>query len=117
MRARATELEEREAGLKRDLNGIPTDDGPDHHEIARTLAALDAIPAQAAKAVGEARGVAWGDHRRGRGGEGTMPGRGRPSNRQAIGWPGTRRWSRPSSEAVGSARKLAGEGRALVGEV
>ena len=57
MRARATELEEREAGLKRDLNGIPTDDGPDHHEIARTLAALDAIPVQAAKAAGEARAL------------------------------------------------------------
>ena len=57
MRARATELEEREASLKRDLNGIPTDDGPDHHEIARTLAALDAIPAQAAKAADEARAL------------------------------------------------------------
>ena len=50
----ATELEERKAGLKRELNSIPTDDGPDHHEIARTLAALDAIPAQVAKAVGAA---------------------------------------------------------------
>ena len=51
MEAEATELEGREAGLKRDLNGIPTDDGPDDREVARTLAALDALPAQVAKAV------------------------------------------------------------------
>ncbi len=51
LQAKATELEDREASLKRDLNDIPTDDGPDHHEIARILAALDAIPAQVATAV------------------------------------------------------------------
>ena len=51
MEAEATELEGREAGLKRDLNGIPTDDGPDDREVARTLAALDALPAQVEKAV------------------------------------------------------------------
>ena len=57
IRAQVTELEKREASLKRDLNGIPTDDGPDHHEIARTLAALEAIPAQVAKATGEAEAL------------------------------------------------------------
>ena len=57
IQAQATELEEREASLKRDLNGIPTDDGPDHHEIARTLPALEAIPAQVAKATGEAEAL------------------------------------------------------------
>ena len=55
MDAEATELERREAGLKRDLNGIPTDDGPDHHEIARTLATLDAIPNEVERAVRAAR--------------------------------------------------------------
>ena len=57
IRAKATELEDREAGLKRELNGIPTDDGPDHHEIARTLAALDAIPVQVATAVDAAEAL------------------------------------------------------------
>ena len=51
MEARATELEGREASLKQDLNSIPTDDGPDDREVARTLLALDAIPAHVAKAV------------------------------------------------------------------
>ena len=55
--AEAAELEGREAGLKRDLNGIPTDDGPDDREVARTLAALDALPAQVAKAVSEAKAL------------------------------------------------------------
>ena len=55
MDAQATELERREASLRRDLNGIPTDDGPDHHEIARTLAALDAIPNEVERAVKAAR--------------------------------------------------------------
>ncbi len=57
MQAEATELEGKEASLKRDLNGIPTDDGPDHHEVARTLAALDAIPAQVGQAVGAAEAL------------------------------------------------------------
>ncbi len=57
IRAQATALEEREARLKRDLNGIPTDDGPDHHEIARTLAILDAIPAQVASVVDAAQAL------------------------------------------------------------
>ena len=51
MEAEATELEGRKANLERELKGIPTDDGPDHHEIARTLAALDTIPAHVAEAV------------------------------------------------------------------
>ncbi len=59
MEAEATALEGREAALKRDLNGIPTDDGPDHHQIARTLATLDAIPSQAQRAV-EAAGALRG---------------------------------------------------------
>ena len=54
METEATELEGRKAGLKRDLNGIPTDDGPDDREIARTLAALDGLPDEVAKAVGAA---------------------------------------------------------------
>ncbi len=44
VQAEATELEGREASLKRELNGIPTDDGPDDREVARTLAALHALP-------------------------------------------------------------------------
>ncbi len=52
--AETTELEGQKASLKRELNGIPTDDGPDHHEIARTLDALDAIPAQVLNAVSAA---------------------------------------------------------------
>ena len=57
IQAKATELEDREASLKRDLNGIPTDEGPDHHEIARILAALEAIPAQVATAVDAAEAL------------------------------------------------------------
>ena len=57
MQAKATELEGREASLKRDLNGIPTDDGPDHQSIARTLAALDAIPEEVSKAVDAAQAL------------------------------------------------------------
>ena len=55
VQAEAAELERREASLRRDLNGIPTDDGPDHHEIAHTLAALDAIPKEVERAVKAAR--------------------------------------------------------------
>ena len=55
--AEAEALDKREAGLKRDLNGIPTDDGPDDREVARTLAVLEALPAQVAKAVGAAEAL------------------------------------------------------------
>ena len=55
--AEATELEGREANLKRELNGIPTDDGPGDREVARSLAALDAIPAHVAKAVDAAEAL------------------------------------------------------------
>lgn len=55
--ARTTELKEREARLRRDMNGIPTGDGPDHHQIARTLATLDAIPNQVEGAVEAALGL------------------------------------------------------------
>ena len=55
--AEATELQAREASLKRELNGIPTDDGPDSREVARTLAALDALPNEVAKAVDAARAL------------------------------------------------------------
>ena len=57
MEAEATELEGREAGLKRDLNGIPTDDGPDDREVARTMAALDKLPDEVAKSVGAAEAL------------------------------------------------------------
>ena len=55
--AEATELVGREGNLKRELNGIPTDDGPGDREVARTLAALDAIPAHVAKAVDAAEAL------------------------------------------------------------
>ena len=55
LQAATAELEAREASLGRDLNGIPTDDGPDHQEIAHTLAALDALPSDVEKAVDAAR--------------------------------------------------------------
>ena len=55
--AEATELEEREASLKRELNGIPADDGPDRQEIARTLATLEAIPNEVERAVDRARAL------------------------------------------------------------
>ncbi|MCY3545947.1 MAG: SMC family ATPase [Gemmatimonadetes bacterium] len=45
------ELESRHTNLKRDLNSIPTDDGPDHQAVAQALAALDAFPEQAERAV------------------------------------------------------------------
>ena len=57
IRVEETELERREANLKRELNGIPTDDGPGDREVAHTLAALDAIPAQVAKAVDAAEAL------------------------------------------------------------
>ena len=57
MQAKAAELDGREADLTRELNGIPTDDGPDHHEIARSLAALNAIPAQVTAAVDAAKAL------------------------------------------------------------
>ena len=53
----ATGLEGREASLKRDLSGIPTGDGPDEREVARTLAALEAIPNEVAKAVDAAEAL------------------------------------------------------------
>ena len=55
MDAKATELEAREGSLRRELKGIPADDGPDHHQIAHTLAALDAIPNQVERAAETAR--------------------------------------------------------------
>ena len=54
MEAEAKELEGRETSLKRDLNGIPTDDGPDDRGVARTLDALAALPDEVVKAVGAA---------------------------------------------------------------
>ena len=53
--AEAMELEERKTGLKRELKGIPTDDGPDHHQIVYALAALSGLPNRAEKAVEAAR--------------------------------------------------------------
>ena len=105
MQTEATELEGREAGLKRDLNGIPTDDGPDDREVARTLAALDALPDEAAKAAGAA-----GALRRAIAGEAEAAKQhvqarqtlesasGRLAHHQAL--------EPPLAEAVGSAREL-----------
>ena len=55
VQADAGKLERRKGNLRRELNGIPTDDGPDHHQIAYALAALGALPNQAEKAVEAAR--------------------------------------------------------------
>ena len=49
--AQQAELESRHTKLKRDLNSIPTDDGPDNRTVAQALAALDALPEQAERAV------------------------------------------------------------------
>ena len=57
VQAEATGLEEREASLKRELNGIPTDDGPDDREVARTLVALHALPTEVAQTVDAARAL------------------------------------------------------------
>lgn len=45
------ELESRHTSLKRDLNSIPADDGPDHRAVAQALAALGALPEQAERAA------------------------------------------------------------------
>ena len=55
--AEATKLEEREAGLERELKAIPTDDGPDDREVARSLAALDALPNEVTRAIAAARAL------------------------------------------------------------
>lgn len=57
LQADATELEEREASLRRDLSGIPVDDGPDASEVARTLVGLDTIPALVAQAADAAQAL------------------------------------------------------------
>ena len=57
MEAEATELEEREASLKRELDAIPTDDGPDPKQIARALAGLEAIPDEVERAVDRAQAL------------------------------------------------------------
>ena len=57
LQAEAKELEEREAGLRRELNAIPADDGPGEREVARALAALEAIPAQVAAALDAAEAL------------------------------------------------------------
>jgi len=49
--AEQVELESRHTNLKRDLNSIPTDDGPDNRAVAHALAALGALPEQAERAV------------------------------------------------------------------
>lgn len=49
--AEQAELESRHTSLKRDLNSIPTDDGPDDRAVARALAALGALPEQAERAI------------------------------------------------------------------
>ena len=103
--AEAAELEGREASLRRDLNGIPADDGPDHHAIARTLAALDAIPEQLGKAVDAARALrrtvareaeADGHYVQAR--QALESARDRLTRHQTL--------ERPLAEAVGAAREL-----------
>ena len=49
--AQQAELESRHTSLKRDLNSIPTDDGPDHRTVAQASAALRALPEQAERAI------------------------------------------------------------------
>ena len=55
--AEATEMEARDAALRRDLNAIPGDDGPDDRQVARALAVLDAIPNEVERAVAEAEAL------------------------------------------------------------
>ena len=57
LHAEAMALEGREGSLKRELDGIPTDDGLDDREVARTLAALEALPSEAAKAADSAQAL------------------------------------------------------------
>ena len=52
--AEQAELESRHTNLKRDLNSIPTDDGPDHRAVAQASAALHALPEQAERAIDNA---------------------------------------------------------------
>ncbi len=61
--AEQEKLEGEEAGLRRKLEGIPDDDGPDHHAVAQALATLAGIPGRL-----ESLGQAWERVRRGRGG-------------------------------------------------
>ncbi len=49
--AEQAKLASRHTDLRRDLNSIPTDDGPDHQAVAQALAALGALPEQAERAV------------------------------------------------------------------
>ena len=55
--AEQAELERRHTSLTRDLNSIPTGDGPDHRAVAHALAALGALPEQAERAVENARAL------------------------------------------------------------
>ncbi len=109
MEAEAAELGGREAGLKRDLDGIPTDDGPDDREVARTLAALDALPAQVAKAVEAAealRGAIAAEEAAAqqhvRATQALESASDRQARHQAL--------EPPLAEAVGSARELLAQG-------
>ena len=52
--AEQAELESRHTNLKRGLNSIPTDDGPDNRAVAQALAALRALPEQAERAMEDA---------------------------------------------------------------
>ena len=109
MEAEATELEGREAGLKRDLNGIPTDDGPDDREVARTLGALDALPAQVARAVEAAealRGAIAAEEAAARQHVRATQALESASDRLAR----HQKLEPPFAEAVGSARELVAQG-------
>ena len=109
MEAETTELEGRQVGLKRELNGIPTDDGPDDREIARTLAALDALPDEVAKAVSAAealRGAIAGEAEAAKRHVRTTQALESASDRLAR----HRALEPPLADAVGSARELLARG-------
>ena len=74
MEAEATELEGREAGLKRDLNGIPTDDGPRRPRGRAHLGGAGRDPCTSGAGGGRGGGAAGGDCQPGQGGEATCPG-------------------------------------------
>ena len=57
MDAEEKKLQKQEDDLKREFSGLPTDDGPDDSEVARALAALEALPAQVERALSAAEAL------------------------------------------------------------
>ena len=74
MEAEATELEGREAGLKRDLNGIPADDGPRRSRGRAHPGRAGRAPRTGGEGGRSRGGAAGGGRRRGGGGAATRPG-------------------------------------------